>query len=217
MLPMLKDFRARHSAALAWSGTTLTTAVALAICLRFVALEAVALFLLFIFLLAVAGLGALGADIRAAVRDTDSAGAALARAVGSFAILATGTILFVPCMMLVSIGMVWTTLVLNLSTYALIVDEAQRGLFIPNAERYQSAHGIHFLLGSTQPVQIAFPTDGHVEDGWGAIVYDPTGASDMAPAWGRNGHHIAANSIASTFGRGNCSPMIAGYYRCAFA
>ena len=210
---MFKTFRTRHFAALLWSGTALTVAVALTIALRFAPIAAAPVIALFILILAIAGLAALGIDLRAAVRDADSTAAALARTAGSFGILAGGAVLFLPCMLLTSIAVIWVTLVVNCSTYALIVDEAQRGLITPNTTGYQSAHGISFRLGSSQPVQIAFPIDGDMEDGWGAIVYDPTSAGDTERGFGRN---AVPDSIAATFGWARCSPMIARYYRCAF-
>ena len=210
---MLEDFRTRHLAALIWSGTALTVAVALTIALRFAPIEAPPVIALFILILAIAGLAALGIDVRAAGRDTDSAGATVARAAGSFAILATGAILFLPCMLLTSIMVVWATLVVNCSTYALIVSEAQRGAIAPNATRYQSAHGVRFRLGANQPVQIAFPIAGDMEGEWGAIVYDPTRAGDTVHGLGRK---AVPDSIAATFGWGRCSPMIVRYYRCTF-
>lgn len=213
MPPMIKDFHTRHVAALAWSGTALTLAVALTIFLRFAHIEAFLVIALFILILAVAGLAAFGMDVRAAIRNTDSAAAALARTAGSFAILAAGALLFLPCMLLTSIMVIWMTLVVNCSTYAQIVDQAERGVIAPNAAGYQTAHGISFQLGSSQPVQIAFPIDGDREDGWGAIVYDPTSASDTVRGFGR---HAAPDSIAATFGWARCSPMIARYYRCTF-
>ena len=213
MPPMIKDFHARHVAALAWSGTALTLAVALTIFLRFGQIEAFLMIALFILILAVAGLAAFAMDLRAAIRNTDSAAAALVRTAGSFAILAAGALLFLPCMLLTSIAVIWATLVANCSTYALIVDEAERGVFTPNTSGYQSAHGISFVLGSGQPVQIAFPINGDREDGWGAIVYDPTSASDTVRGADR---HAVPDSIAATFGWARCSPMIARYYRCTF-
>jgi len=214
MPPMLKDFRTRHPAALAWVGSTLTVAVALTIALRFVPLDAVLTIPLFILILAVAGVAAFVMDVRGAFRDADSAAAALARTAGSFAILATGAILFLPCMLLTSIAVVWATLAVNCSTYALIVDEAKRGVIVPKTGGYQSRHGISFQLGSNQPVQIAFPITGKMADGWGAIVYDPTGAGETERA--KHGH-AAPSSIAAAYGWAKCAPMTTSYYRCTFS
>jgi len=210
----LKDFRTRHFAALAWVGTALTVAFALTIALRFVPLDAVLTIPLFILILAVAGLAAFGMDVRGAFRNADSAVAALARTAGSFAILAAGAVLFPPCMLLTSIAVIWATLAVNCSTYAVIVDEARSGVIVPKTGGYQSRHGISFQLGSNQPVQIAFPIDGNMEDGWGAIVYDPTDAGET----GRAKHgHAAPSSIAATYGWAKCAPMITYYYRCTFS
>ena len=213
MWPIFEDFRARHPAALTWVGTALTVAVALTIALRFAPLAAAPAIALFILILAIAGLAALGMDVRAAFKDADSAAAALARTAGSFAILATGAILFLPCMLLTSIAIIWVTLIVNCSTYALIADEAQRGAITPNSGGYQSAHSISFQLRSNQPVQIVFPVDGDMEDGWGAIVYDSTSAPSPARGFGRN---AAPDSITATFGWARCSTMITRYYRCTF-
>lgn len=212
MPPMLEHLRTRHLAALAWSGTALAVAVALTIALRFAPLAAVPAVALFILILAVAGLAALGMDVRAAFLNADSAATALGRSAGSFAILATGAILFLPCMLVTSIAVIWATLVVNCSTYALIVDEAQRGVITPNMTGYQSAHGLSFQLVSSQPVQVAFPIGGDMEDIWGAIVYDPTNTGSAS----RSGEHAAPASIWANFGAGRCSPMIARYYRCTF-
>lgn len=210
---MFKTFRSRHFAALTWCGTALTVAVALTIALRFTPIAAVPAILLSILILAIAGLAAFGVDLRAAIRGAESATAALARGAGSFAILAGGGLLFLPCMWLTSIAVIWATLAVNCSTYALIVDDARRGVITPNSTGRQSAHGISFRLASSQPVQIVFPIDGDMGDGWGAIVYDATGASDTVRGFGRK---TAPESIAATFDRPRCSPMIALYYRCTF-
>jgi hypothetical protein len=214
MLPMFKDLRTRHFAALAWSGTALTVAVTLTIALRFAPIAAVPVIAFFILILAIAGLAAFGIDVRAAIKDTHSAAAALARAAGSFAILASGAVLFLPCMLVTSIIVIWATLVANCSTYAMIVEEAQRGVITPNAIGYNSAHGIRFQFVSSQPVQIVFPINGDMEEGWGAIVYDATSASGTAVS--QKGGDALADSIHATFGRARCSAMITRYYRCTF-
>ena len=210
---MLEDFRTRHLAALAWSGTALTVAVALTIALRFAPIAAGPVIALFILVLAIAGLVALGIDARAAIRDADSAGARIARAAGSFAILATGAILFLPCMLVTSIAVIWATLAVNGSTYALIVNEAQVGVITPDMTDYQTAHGTRFRLVSSQPVQIVFPITADREEGWGAIVYDATSPSDTAV--GRKGGNAVPDSVQATFGQARCSSMITRYYRCA--
>jgi len=213
----LKDFRMRHAAALAWSGTAFTVASVLVIFLRFAPVAAMPLVALFILALAVAGLAALGMDLRRAFRDSSSAGAACAQASRSFAILAASAIFFLPYMLMTSIALIWVTLVVNCSGYALIVDEARRGALTPNPSGYQSAHGIRFLLASSQPTLIAFPIAEDMEGEWGAIVYDPTTPDSAAPATSRNRRRTTPGGIAAAFGRARCSPMITHYYRCTFA
>lgn len=113
MLMMIKDFRARHRATLTWLRIALAVAVLWPILDEFVGLAAVVIVLPTLTALAVAGLIALGVELRAAFRDIQSLAAALMRAGTTVAIIAIGANLFALCCWLTSSAITWATLGYN--------------------------------------------------------------------------------------------------------
>jgi hypothetical protein len=217
---MIKDFRMRHGAALAWSGAALTISIVLAVLDWLMGFASILIGLPVLIMLALVGVAALSAELRDAVRETRSRTAAAVRAGSAIAIFAAGVVLFLPCIWLTNSAIIWATLLFNHSGYSLIVDEVERGAITRDANAfYRSRHGITFALDSRPPVRVAFPAETGVLDDWDAIVYDPTGAVSQAKGFTQSGEFTAPDSVKTLFG-GNvvaCSPMITHYYRCTFA
>ena len=110
MLMMIKGFRTRHRATLAWLRIALAVAILWPILDKFIGLAAVVIVLPIMTALAVAGFIALGVELRAAFRDMQSLAAALMRAGTAVAIIAIGAYLFALCCWLTSSAITWATL-----------------------------------------------------------------------------------------------------------
>jgi hypothetical protein len=82
--------------------------------------------------------------------------------------------------------------------------------------------GVDYRVDAGRPTRMAIEWIEFIPDGWGGVVWDPTGLVGQARGWRRENGRIRSTAppeAESLFGGGLvwCRPLWDGYYRCAFS